>query len=460
MSARFSQVLLALVVERFSRFTTYLDEVSLICSDAELRLVDFFRELLSQVNEREIKRAARILSLPKIAKRDEGAAIESLILAAAHMDILVSETELFPRQRPSLEVYDFLEKAFPGVLFKEWQIAIVLWPIYNFGVEPDLAERLKEKLDWVKERPPKHVVLYLAEVEKDDPMMWSLLAHEMGHALDEAEKIGDTVFAPSEPTQIEEFPRWITELIADNIAIRVLGPAYFCAFASLTLLDNNPRTYYNSHPVLHKRVEMLKQELELMDVLKGKTKEIVDGYYQLVTERARTEPVSPEDKLITWEDIFNKIKSTVDKQAKNLHNFNKQDRKRSEALAGLLQKGTPISSFLDEERRRSINEKAKQLLGDLRETSGRDRQKRLAKFKGRLNEIIDDFVEKPTDPIWVLNAGWIYRWDKMKEWDAGLGSLSDWQEWLRKIDIDTVLKKSIEAIAIHEKLRRNKDDPQ
>lgn len=458
MIARLSQVLLALVLERFFRFSTYLDEVSLICSDAELQLVAFFHELLRQVNEREIKRAARILSLPELADGDEADAIESLISAVAHMDILLLETEIFPRQRPPLEVYDFLEKAFPGVLSKEWQIAIVLWPVYNFGVEPDLSERLKEKLDWVKERPPKHVVLYLAEVEKDDPMMWSLLAHEMGHALDEAEKIGDSVFEAGAPAQIVELPRWITELIADNIAIRVLGPAYFCAFASLTLLDNNPRTYYSSHPALHKRVEMLKQELELMDVLKGKTKEVVDGYYQLVTERARTEPVSPEDKLIKWEDIFNRIKSTVDKKAEELHKFDRQDRKRSEALADLLQKGTPISSFQDEERCRSINEKAKQLLGDLKETSGRNRQERLNEFKGRLTEIIDGFVEKPTDSIWVLNAAWIDRWDKMKEWDPGLGSLSDWQEWLRKTD--TILKKSIEAISIHEELQRNKDDPQ
>lgn len=458
MTAKLSQVLLALVLERFFRFTTYLEDVSLICSDSERHLVEFFDELLRQVNEREIKRAARILCLPELVEAEESDAINLLILAVAHMDILLSETEVFPRQRPLLEVYDFLEKAFPKALSDGWQLAVVLWPIYNFSVEPDLAERLKERLDWMIERPSKHVVLYLAEIERNDPTMWALLAHEIGHALDEAEKIGDNVFEPGAPTQIEELPRWITELIADNIAIRVLGPAYFCAFASLTLLDDNPRTFYSSHPALHKRLEMLKRELELMDVLDGKTKEVVNGYYQLVTERTRTEPESPEDKLINWEEIFNKINNIVDKEAEKLHKFDGQDRKRSESLVDLLQKGTPISSFLDEERHRSINEKAKQLLGDLRETSGFDRQKRLDEFKRRLNEIIDDVIEEPTDPIWVLNAGWIDRWDKIKKWDPRLGSPSDWQEWLSKTD--TILRKSIEAIPIHEGLGRNRNDPQ
>lgn len=451
MTVRLSQVLLALLLERFFRFNTYLEEVSLTCSDAELHLVDFFRGLLHQVNERTIKRATRILSLPQPSEEEESDAIKSLILAAAHMDILLLETELFPRQRPPLEVYDFLEKAFPEVLSDKWQLAVVLWPIYNFGVETDLAERLKEKLDWMVERPPKHVALYLAEIERNNPTMWALLAHEMGHALDEAKKIGDSIFVTGAPTQIEEFPHWVTELVADSIAIKVLGPAYFCAFASLTLLDDNPRSYYKSHPALHKRLEMLKQELELRGILDGKTKDVVEKYYQLIIERVGSEPAFPEDTIFTWEDIFQSVREAVDKKIEEVHKFNTEDREKSEELAKLLHEGIPISSFLDEKCCRLINEETKQLLHDLVETTGVNRQKRLPAFKGRLNKIIKDFDKEPVHPIEILNAGWIDRWEELLDWCSKSGSTSEWWERLQKGD--AILKKSIEAISIHEGLR-------
>lgn len=456
MTTKLSCVLLALVFERFFRFNTYLQEVSLICSDAELRLVDFLRQLLKQqVDEREIKRAIRLLSLPKVSEDEENAASELLISAASHMDILLSETEVFPRQRPPLEVYDLLEKAFPNVLTNGWKLAVVLWPIYNFGADPDLTERLKKALDWMPEQPPKYVVLYLAELEKDNPLKWALLAHEMGHALDEAKNIGEIVLGTEAEEQIGMPPRWITELVADSIAIKVLGPTYFCAFASLTLLDDNPTRYYSSHPALHKRIEMLKQELGLMGVLENKTKEIVNEYYQLVMERVKGEPRFPEDTMFTWEDTFNRVREAVNKEVMEVHKFNEIDRKESETLAGLLRKGIPISSFMDEERCCSINEEAKQLLHDLRKTTGANRDKRLPDFKRRLNRIIKDFDEEPTHPIKILNAGWIDRWSELLDRCSRSGSTNEWNQWWKQVQrSDALLKKSIEAIPIHEKLRQ------
>ena len=144
MTAKLSRVLLALVHERVSRFRIYLEEVSLSCSDAERRLVYFLDTLLHEVSEREIRRAKRMLSSSDLIDGGENDATRFLILAAYHMDILLSETEVFPRQRPPLEVYDFLESTFPEVSSKGWDLAVVLWPVHNFGVDPDLAERLKK----------------------------------------------------------------------------------------------------------------------------------------------------------------------------------------------------------------------------------------------------------------------------------------------------------------------------
>lgn len=453
MPAKLSQVLLALVYERVSRFRTYLEEVSLTCSNAELHLVYFLGTLLHEVNEHEIKRATRILSFPKPNEEEESDARELLILAAAHMDVLLSETEVFPRQRPLLEVYDFLEKAFPEVLTNGWELAVVLWPIYNFGTDPDLTERLKKALDWMPEQPPKHVVLYLAEIERNNPTMWTLLAHEMGHALDEAKKIGETILGTEADDQIGMPPRWITELVADTIAVRVLGPAYFCAFASLALLDDDPTHYSHSHPALYKRMQMLKQELERMGVLEKETRETIEAFYQLVTERIKDE-LPRADREYRWDHVFSRVREAVNKEVEEVHKFSEIDRKESEALAGLLGKGIPISSFVDEKRCRSINEEAKQLLHDLRKTTGVNRDKRLPDFKGQLNKIIKDFDEEPTHPIKVLNAGWIDRWNELLDWCSRSGSTNEWNKWWEQVQkSDALLKKSIEAISIREELR-------
>jgi hypothetical protein len=420
-------------------------------------LVDFLDTLLLGVNEHEIKRATRILSLPKPTKEEESDATELLILAAAHMDVLLSETEVFPRQRPLLEVYDFLEKAFPEVLTNGWKLAVVLWPIYNFGTDPDLAERLKKALDWMPEQPIKHVVLYLAEIERNDPTMWALLAHETGHALDEAKKIGETILGTEADDQMGMPPRWITELVADTIAIRVLGPAYFCAFASLALLDDDPTHYSSSHPALYKRMQLLKQELERMGVLEKETKEAIDGYYQLVTERIK-DGLPRADWEYRWDDVFSRVREAVDIKVDEVHPFGKENRESGEALVKLLHEGIPISSFLDEKCCRLINEEAKQLLHGLRKTAGVNRQKRLPDFKRRLNKIIKDFAEEPTHPIEILNAGWIDRWNEILDWCSRSGNTNEWWKQVQKSD--AILKKSIEAIPIHEELGRIRSDPQ
>lgn len=451
MTAKLSQVLLALAHERVSRFRTYLEEVSLTCSDAESHLVDFLDTLLNGVNEHEIKRARRILSLPESSEEEESDAREQLILAAAHMDVLLTETAVFPRQRPLLEVNDFLEKTFPEVLTNGWELAVVLWPIYNFGTDPDLTERLKKALDWMPEKPPRHVVLYLAEIERNNPTMWALLAHEMGHAKDEAKKIGDSILGTEADNQIGMPPRWIAELVADSIAIKVLGPAYFCAFTSLALLDNNPTQYYSSHPALHKRLEMLKQGLELMGVLEKETKELIDGYHQLMAKRIESEPRFPQDTMPNWEDTFNRVREAVDREADELRKFNGEDREKSEELSGLLNEGIPISSFLERKSLESINNDARQLLFDWKENPrSQDRKKRLARFKRRLNKLIKDFTEEPTHPIEILNAGWIDRWNEILDWCSRSGSTNEWWKQLQKSD--AILKKSIEAISIHEGL--------
>ena len=461
MTAKLSRVLLALVHERVSRFRIYLEEVSLSCSDAERRLVYFLDTLLHEVSEREIRRAKRMLSPSDLIDGGENDATRFLILAAYHMDILLSETEVFPRQRPPLEVYDFLESTFPEVSTKGWELAVVLWPVHNFGVDPDLAERLKKALGWMPPQPPKHVVLYLAEIERNNPIMWALLAHEMGHALDEAKKIGETILGSEAAGQIEESPRWIAELVADTIAIRVLGPAYFCAFASLTLLDNNPTYYSDSHPALHKRLEMLKQELERMGVLEKETRETVDGYHQLIAKRIENEPRYPQDRL-NWEDTFNRVREAVDRQADELRKFNGEDRGKSEELSKLLNEGIPISSFLERKNLESINSDARQLLFDQKENPrSQDPKKRLARFKRRLNKLIKGLTEEPTHPIEILNAGWIGRWIEILDWCSRSGTTNEWNKWWNQVQKgDAILKKSIEAIPIHQGLQGNKHDSQ
>lgn len=108
---------------------------------------------------------------------------------------------------------------------------------------------------------PLQNLLTVPSAEKDNPLMWPNLLHELAHVIgqeviDAAQECLTHVKAP----QIRSIlGRWTHEIVADLIAADYLGPAYFGSFVTFCTywVPQSPRLPTTSHPAPDKRVEYL-----------------------------------------------------------------------------------------------------------------------------------------------------------------------------------------------------------
>lgn len=437
---RLSEALLAQVLDRLCRFHHYLSRLELDSSRAELLLVRLFDNFLDQIRcglaeklfPRMVPGARRGVS--------EDARIRTLLLVATQLDTLLLGTQVFPRGRPSPQTYTFVEQAFPFVPQLRHRLTIILWPVYNFA-EEDFRQSLEEALKLREEAPTsntarRQITLYLTESESANPSMWCILGHEMGHAIEEQGNLGNKAW---ESLQFRSTDRaawemlyvreWGRELIADEIALRVLGPAYFCAFAFLSLTESSTLGLYPTHPPSWTRVQRLYALIGEED-----RDETVQGYYELLQLRVAYDRRHGVDDIelssITWDDIFASVSREADTAfAGASFPPPEQHWKIGAALASPLHDGLPISTAapadLDE-----LHERAVQLRRRSASTGPRAHRNNLAQ---ELQDLKTCFKEIPNHPLAVLSAAWIDglqsitgRCSKLL---AGLPDFSDQARW-------------------------------
>jgi len=144
---------------------------------------------------------------------------------------------LLPREAPEPQVFLVLQDCFKD----EWRHTSVIMTnalsSYEYRIE-DVLEKLEdigqhELIHWrglLKGFTRAGSVLAQAFVDRDNPLSWAVLAHEYGHALDEARGIsrqivhGDQAVAEKDSKKDPQV-KWISEVFADFVAARVLGPA-------------------------------------------------------------------------------------------------------------------------------------------------------------------------------------------------------------------------------------------
>lgn len=148
--------------------------------------------------------------------------------------------------------------------------SIALTDDYNF-IEYDLRNVLSS--DLVSNRfdalspQSRNVVLALPKAEVDNPLMWAILAHEIAHTMIDSYKIVENEVLARTPgyKKADEISRnvyrnWSTEICADLIALRLLGPSYFFSLASMGLLLDPPIVTAD-HPAMTLRVSTLESVL-------------------------------------------------------------------------------------------------------------------------------------------------------------------------------------------------------
>jgi hypothetical protein len=150
---------------------------------------------------------------------------------------------------------------------------------YEYRVEDVLkAEMSQQELPDLKEAlqgfKPGGSVLGLAFADRDNPLAWTILAHEYAHSIDDARRISHEVIHSREPlpgTSEENRRmqvRWVAEIFADFVAARVLGPAslipiLFVEMARSTLGASSGGP---SHPPTPVRLRLAREYLATLDV--------------------------------------------------------------------------------------------------------------------------------------------------------------------------------------------------
>lgn len=437
---RLSEALLAQVLDRLCRFHHYLSRLEFESSKAELLLVRLFQHFLDQIRDGLAEKLFPRMVPGSRRRVSEDARIRTLQLAATQLDTLLLGTQVFPRGHPSPQTYTFVEQAFPFVPQLRDRLAVVLWPVYNFAEEDfrqSLEEALKlreEALTWDTAR--RQITLYLTESESTNPSMWCILGHEMGHAIEEQDNLGKKAYeslhfrstdrTPSEMPYVRE---WVRELIADEIALRVLGPAYFCAFAFLSLAESSPLYFYPTHPPSWTRVQRLYALLPVES-----RDETAQGYYALLESRVAHDRRHGIDELelssITWDDIFASVSHEADTVFAGAslsppeHHW-----KTGATLASFLHDGLPISTAppadLDQLHERAVDLR--------RRPTSRGPRGHRNNLVQELQDLKTSFNEMPNHPLAVLSAAWVDglqsitgRCSKLL---AGLPDFSDQAKW-------------------------------
>lgn len=502
MSTALAKCLLALLIERVHRFQAFLDEVSPLCTNSELQLVGMYEALINSVEVEEIKPSAVALSLLSQGAEEEtsqdiiNTVVPMLLITSVELDTLLAAADVFPKLQPRPESYEFVKRLFPTNVYENSALAVVLWSDYNFGeleLRGYIIDKMKEtivalgleaaegtaaerRLDTLQVKP---IVLYLAQLEKGNPLMWVPLAHEVAHSIEEEHNISAAVITglisklnlePEEAaTELDFLKSWLPEFISDEIALRVLGPSYYCAFATFSILEPAPMDKPSTHPPPWNRLEMMKQHCTL-----PRTEDIINYFAELVSERRQwdeklsgSQPI--ELTIVDWVDVYNEVKHQVETLAGDIDGTGRASWETSMTLATeRLRHALPVSSSVQggNEQLKSMNALVLQIMHKVSELGVQTAPQEDAVVQGlmkRLDESIDNYRERPCEPSEIIGAGWIEKKTQLEEFSRDfLGDLpsftpvKQWevldervQQWKgRSTLIDSLLTKSLEITPI------------
>jgi hypothetical protein len=176
----------------------------------------------------------------------------------------------------------FFLNPIPGLNFSYFNISRFLDRVSRALGE---AERVSET---------KIVILSFPQTHQSDPIIHSLLAHEIGHWINDERKIVENVFARMVPITlgreqvefiradiqrrigagrivresdimsefVEQVQKWLAEVASDLVGTRLLGPAFVFTLANLLSRIQDPDACSSDYPSTRMRAKIQIEELE------------------------------------------------------------------------------------------------------------------------------------------------------------------------------------------------------
>jgi hypothetical protein len=300
-----------------------------------------------------------------------------------------------------------------GSRYKQHPPSVILGSVFNAS-EWDFFERMQRSipdLENIRVDPRENVVLELAVCDRFSPHAWPILAHEMGHAIDEAEDISTRVaheFVKDPNSKaFEVVASWCAEACSDLIAARVMGPTPMLALLGLEYCWYPLAAIHQeseSHPATQWRLNVVSAYLERitgLDLL-SKERELYESATRYSRQRdpRNTEEQSKRSYDLVFKPLATRVEAEVDKL--NLSNVALGDRQSLDRCDARLRRASPIAA------QGQPRETLRKRIEDYQRRKGSlsaEERKRL------YGELVGAFIEQPLSIPTIVTSGSLRRLD-------------------------------------------------
>lgn len=445
--------------ERSSRVRRYLDLVGPGDSGEYRQLARTIREALEAIEASVVDSFGALRQLSLFSSPDGLQAVCAALNRYSRWFVRVHELLVYlPREHVSPETFSALRESFDAH-YEAHGPSIILGSLFNaleFDFVDILEERIPDLRDVLSERP-KNIVLQLAICDWTSPLAWSILAHEMGHAIDHERGLSAAAvrrFSRSSEPIRSIIQRWSGEIAADLIAAAVLGPAPMLALLSIgsCLLPLRPKDAPSeTHPPMLWRARIVRDLLG-DDGLRASLLAETNAYRQasksirnLMNSAQTAGDSESEDPLFknvvvpVADHLMNALSSL------DLPRFNSKGQSLARCQARLSRELPVGAQGLE---RGILSKSVAEFVADPPDDDVFRRQK--------FHEIVDSFREEPVDMGVILSSGFSRRAELIDRFcqhppsdEADAAALC--AELHR---LDELLASSIRSSAVHRHLRR------
>lgn len=432
-------------VEKICRLCNLSETIRHMASAEETALLNFYNVQLEGIKKRLKLSIDQILYESDFTISDYGPLYDTL----SYFHNLHPQFRVFATL-PEIpkEIFLTLENLFPKKHYERLEPTIVYSPIYNY-FELSSLEYFQHLGILLEKGIPDRIILMLPYVDFGNPLVWSILTHELSHAFEANLEIVENFaenFKPHSEDVIRRSKNWAREFCCDIIAIKLMGPSYLNAFLNFSF-SIHPwyHTHSESHPHPYSRINYMSNYLKNSSLHSDSSIFYTDLYDQLYSL------FSIEEERI---QLAMKLEDLIDGLEQKISEINLLDIMKKESLSVIailtekLNSGIPlISSY----RLTNIDEITKEK-EEFLNSQYQPTIKEVEKYYNLLNLA----NEEPAEPTHILNASWDFRakrfWDSFKEIfkDSSLSYEEKFINFAEYIDnFSYSIIKSLEISKIH-----------
>lgn len=363
---------------------------------------------------------------------------------------------------------DFCMQHSFGALYNTMNPTTILGSVFN-ALTYDFFLKITERIPDVSHIMPKgtsDIFIELPISDRNSPLFWPILAHEIGHSIDRRLGISteavDQMFKSRDFFEYERTARWCREIAADFIAAKAIGPAPMLA---LVMLDTcfccrvpqllSPRVHM-THPPTRWRVKAMTELLPLPEEFDAhnQARQVLEDAFEMeltllftsdVAKKIRKKDAELYASLIydPATEIFHKL-DAIELPGYNLSNASLK------RLQDRLRRNLPIGA--QGRDRTELNELLDKYEKGLSEGTHLVYEEQVRRFQN----LTDSFAEDPADLASIFTAGIVRREEILRGHLQQPDSLSS-QEKVREmaedlLQLDDLIISSIKSVNVHHSL--------